>query len=172
MSSKKIILLILLSSTVAINLSAESVSLGPIVSVDVRDVDYTIQALPEVDIEEDSICLWDGDEILTFSMPEQEEHDGTLEEYRKAFVYQLGKIGGSEIDLDFRKTFRSPSGLNVHAYTIDFIMNDEPSVQLIYMIQLKGWMHFTTFPLMDPSTIAEVSVRTDAIMITAKKNQF
>lgn len=40
-------------------------------------------------------------------MPEQEEHDGTLEEYRRAFVYQLGKIGGSEIDLDFRKTFTS-----------------------------------------------------------------
>lgn len=70
MSSKKIILLILLSSTVAIKLSAESFSLGPIVNVDVRDVDYTIQALPEADIEEDSICLWDGDEILTFSMPE------------------------------------------------------------------------------------------------------
>ena len=51
-------------------------------------------------------------------------------------------------------------------------MNGEPSVQLICMIQLKGWVHFTIFPLMDPSIIAEISVRTDTIMITAKKNQF
>ena len=164
MNHTKLILFALFCSNL---IYAGAFNLGDKVSVEVIDPDSTIQALEPMGIPEPTICLWDGDAILTFAVYTEEDFKGSISRYKKAFEKSLPEQGAKNVSVKRRKNFKSPTSLEIESYKVELEIEGNPTRQILYIAKLEKTIHLTIYTMIGAANIDAVAERTDAIMQTA-----
>ncbi|BCE03600.1 hypothetical protein [Marinicellulosiphila megalodicopiae] len=139
----------------------------------VKDPDFTIQTLTEMDLDEPTLNLWDGETLMGFYLSSHETnpymklltYDFIMNNIKKELIKELNT---EELIVVDRTDFIGPTELDMRSFKVSHITEDGLEiVQIMYILKQEQNLYSSVLTSVGANTFDQISARSDAIMRNA-----